>query len=188
MAYNNNIPQATDLISQSQSAILNNFAAIATVVEQDHEAFNSANEGKHKQAVFPVQAAAPTTGASEVGLYSKTSAVTGNSELVYVPESAGTEVEFTAATKATAGWAILPSGIMMKWGTGSVGNNSSATATYDSAKAFTTVYSAQVTMTGASGQDNKSLYLQSFNTTTLTVYNSCSSSGTQTFHYLVIGV
>ncbi len=47
MSYQNNIPQPTDALSQSQSDILNNFAAIQTLIDVDHVDFANINQGKH---------------------------------------------------------------------------------------------------------------------------------------------
>ena len=114
--YNNNIPQPTDTISNSQSQILGNFQSIATVIAKNHAPFNSSNEGKHNFVEMPVQSPVPVTVAGEVGLYCQTSALTGVPALVFAPQSAGTPVEFTSSLQAEDGWARLPSGILLKWG------------------------------------------------------------------------
>ncbi len=114
--YNNNIPQATDTISSSQSQILGNFQSIANVINLNHVAFNASGEGKHKFVEMPVQNPVPVTVAGEVGLYCQTSALTGVPALVFAPQSAGTPIEFTSSLQATDGWARLPSGILLKWG------------------------------------------------------------------------
>lgn len=114
--YNNNIPQATDRLKDSQGSLLSNFQSIANVINLNHVAFNASGEGKHKFVEMPVQSPVPTTVAGEVGLYCQTSALTGVPALVFAPQSAGTPVEFTSSLQATNGWARLPSGILLKWG------------------------------------------------------------------------
>lgn len=187
MAYKNNIPQSTDLLSQSQDDILNNFQEIKTFLEINHEDFNAAGQGKHIHVTFPIQAAAPSTAANEVALYSKDDAL-GDPALYYRPESDGTEVEITAAKKDATGYTILPSGIKIKWGTGTVGANAASTATYDATSAFTSVYNASVTLNGTIGGMDKSLVLTSFTTTQISVYNSNASGGNRTYYYFVIGI
>lgn len=59
MAYNQNLPQATDAISDSQSGILGNFQAIKTLVDVNHVTFDdpSGNQGMHKFLQMPDLAA-----------------------------------------------------------------------------------------------------------------------------------
>jgi hypothetical protein len=53
MAYDNNIPQANDLISQSQAQILENFSQLDTQYSGDHVAFSAAtNNGEHTKVSF----------------------------------------------------------------------------------------------------------------------------------------
>ena len=119
MSYQNNIPQPTDALSQSQSDILNNFAAIQTLVDVNHVDFASSDQGKHKFVTFPVQTVTPSFNVGEVGLYNKLSAVTSVNEL-FIVNSAGTTSPLTASQQVTNnnGWAYLPSGVLMKWGKG----------------------------------------------------------------------
>jgi len=122
MAYQNNIPQPTDALSQSQSDILNNFAAIQTLIDVNHVDFASADQGKHKFVTFPVQGAAPAINAGEIGLYNALSTKTAKDEL-YLINSTGGTVPLTESQQVAGspGWAYLPSGVLLKWG------NSSAT-------------------------------------------------------------
>jgi hypothetical protein len=73
MAYQANIPQPGDLLSQSQSDLLNNFMALQTLIDINHVDFASGDQGKHKWVTFPVQGAIPPAGsgflAGELGLY-----------------------------------------------------------------------------------------------------------------------
>ena len=188
MAYKSTSPAAADLLSQSQDDILNNFGAIKTLVDINHVTFDAANQGKHNFIQFPVQAPVPTTGAGEVGFYSQTSAISGNPELVFTHQNAGSTYEFTSAVKNATGYAMLPSGIIFKWGSGTVNANTTAVATFSAAAGvptFTTVYNAQATRVGSSGSTGV-LYVQSFTTTTITVFNTADD--TKTFYYSIIGV
>lgn len=188
MAYKSAIPLATDLLSQSQDDIKVNFLAIKTLVDINHVTFDAGGGGKHAFVQFPVQSPVPTTGAGEVGLYSQTSTITGNPELVYAPESAATTYEFSSAVKNEKGYAMLPSGIIMKWGSGTVNANTTAVATFEAGAgvpAFTTVYNVQVTRQGATGETGV-LYYQSVTTTNITVFNTADAS--KNFFYAIIGV
>ena len=118
MAYQSTKPLANDKLSTSQGDIAGNFTEINTYVNIDHEAFNIADQGKHKRVFFTQQAADPATGATEAAIYTKDSSVPGSASLYYRPPNSGTPIEFTYALKADPGWCILPSGIMFQWGTG----------------------------------------------------------------------
>ena len=73
MAYNQNIPQPTDIPANSQDAILNNFislyAAFNPLASGDHVNLNDANAGKHDRMTLTQRAAASTFGATERGFY-----------------------------------------------------------------------------------------------------------------------
>jgi len=186
MAYNENIPAANDLLSQSQADIQQNFAALKTFLETNHEAFADASEGKHKHVTFPEQGADVSTAANEKVIYAKESALTNVSELFIRNESDGTVTEFTSSGQATTGWTRLPSGILIKWGTGSVNANSSATATFDTTVAFSAIYTVSVSRQGQSG-DSGAMYYQAYTTTNVTVYNA-SNNGPRAFTYFAIGI
>jgi len=140
MAYQNNIPQATDALSQSQSDILNNFAAISTFVNVNHVDFASVDQGKHKFITFPVQVGAPVFAAGEVGLYNLLNGTTAQNEL-YLTNSSGTSYPITAAQTtgaptATAGWTYLASGMKMVWGQATIVAGGTITVAYASVAGF----------------------------------------------------
>ena len=131
MAYQNDIPQPSDAFSKSQQDLLNNFAALKTLIDVNHETFGAANEGKHKWVSLPEQSSGPTTAVNEIALYTKE--VSGASQLFLRNENNGSEVDFTSATKAQNGETVLPSGIKLKWGRGQTNAAGNATVTYTSA-------------------------------------------------------
>lgn len=72
MSYNANIPQATDLISQSQGQLLNNFSQANIAFGVDHTAFDvAANQGKHKKATLIKQTVDPAADAAGPLIYSR---------------------------------------------------------------------------------------------------------------------
>lgn len=122
MPYNANIPQATDAISDSQTDLLNNFQSINTFVNVNHVAFDDPNQGKHKFLQMPQQGAAPATAIGETALVTLASAFTttqgaGAPTLVYRNENNGVATEMTSGLLASPGWAFLPCGLLIKWGT-----------------------------------------------------------------------
>jgi hypothetical protein len=207
MAYDQNIPQATDRISVSQPQILANFLSIFNAFNQNHVDFNSgvSLDGKHKFLQMPVQATPPTTNTSEIGLYARTSPITADPELVFQRENNGDIFEFTSSGPRTTSnnqvaWTRLPSGILIQWGfmntTG--GNQSIAVPANDIngkvAPTYTQVPRAYLTPIG-SGVPDVFVTLLNVTTvlgvTTLTVYGSqrtTTASANFNFQYLLIGI
>ena len=130
MAYQANIPQPNNLLSQSQDDILNNFQAIQTLIGINHVNFGAADQGKHKWLSLPEQAATPPAGsafgATELGLYNAVYGFTAKDELyinktnqttvVQVPMTASILSTNSAPAAGAQGWSYLPSGLIIKWG------------------------------------------------------------------------
>lgn len=190
--YNNNIPQATDVIANSQGAILGNFQSIATLVAVNHAPFNSTNQGKHNFVEMPAQSPVPTTVAGEVGLYCQTSALTGVPALVFAPQSAGTPVEFTSSLQATAGWTRFPSGILLKWGQNFVSGQETVTfPTGSNIPIFANLFNVYLQgITTPSDDPNNACYITDLTTTSFGVLTTPrTSTGTTAalISYLAIG-
>lgn len=124
MAYQNNIPQPTNALDQSQGDLLNNFIAIQSLIEVNHETFGSINEGKHKFVTFPQQPGAPTFTPGDIGLYNINYPTAAKNELfAHIQTFAGTlDVPATASIMSQInpganidGWTYYPSGILMYW-------------------------------------------------------------------------
>lgn len=184
MAYNPNIPQGSDQLSQSQPQILANFQEIGTLVAVNHVTFDSGSTtGKHFFVEFPVPASTPVTVGNEVGLYSQTSTFTAQPELVFSKQNGTSIYEFTSSGQlANGGWVRNPSGILMLWGTGGPSASGSYVITFPvnaATPVFASVYSSFVTPTS-----NIVVYVTAVTTTTLTV----NVSGAGSFNYLVIGI
>jgi len=130
MAYQANIPQPNNLLSQSQDDILNNFQAIQTLIGVNHVNFGASDQGKHKWITFPIQAAIPPSGsgfnAGELGLYNAVNTTTTQSELyinktnqatvVQVPMTASILSYNSAPPANFGGWTYLPSGLLLYFG------------------------------------------------------------------------
>lgn len=73
MVYTPNIPNASDFIDESQPIIKANFQQLDTSFGLNHYSFSdgTANNGKHKYAVFPEQTVDGPTAVNEVSVYSK---------------------------------------------------------------------------------------------------------------------
>ena len=182
MAYNANIPQATDQLSQSQPQILANFQALAGI---------AANTLPYL-LVGPSQSA-PTTDSTHMAFYTNTGS-TGRQEL-FIERQTGTglpasvvNTDFTSAVYNATGYTKLPSGIIIQWGTGT----GSGTVTVNYALTFpNAVFSTQITPDGSTLlNSNFSVYKVSSSTTQLTVFITqrlASATGTGTFEYLAVG-
>lgn len=181
MAYQPNIPQATDLISQSQSDILGNFQALQTLIDVNHVDFASADQGKHKWCSFPAQGSSPGTTATEVAVFCRTSTLTTFNELCIQHPSNGTVVEMTASNLNTPGWSFLPSGILLKWGTVTSAGAGSHVFTYPTG-ATIPVYN-QVFVVFLQPLANISAFVTATSTTTFTY----TASGAGNFSYLALG-
>jgi len=130
MAYNSNIPQATDQLSVSQGQILANFQEIATAFNLNHGPFNSGLgiEGMHAFVQMPISATPLATAAGQVGLYAAQNSLTSKPELFFQRDSqlAGTGFPISATGSAVIGgntvnYAYLPSGVIIKYGSAQTG-------------------------------------------------------------------
>lgn len=192
MAYNENIPQAADNPSQSQAQILDNFQEISTAFNLNHGNFNAGDQGKHSFLQMPEQGSAPATSANEAAIFSQESSLTGVTELVFRRESNGDEIEFTGFLGAANGWTRLPSGLLLKWGSG---NGSGVHTTQFDVGAtipvFTTTYTAFVTTADSSASPNTFAYFREVSNVEITVYGSRKTSTVATdttYTFLVIGL
>jgi len=189
MAYQNDIPKATDKISQSQSDILGNFAAIQTLIDVDHVDFASANQGQHNKVTMPVQVAAPVFAAGSLGLYNLLNATTGVNEL-YFNNQAGVNYPLSSKVTATAAGvtgtsAFLPNGLLMKFGTSNVSGPGVVTIAIPTLiRAFAgTLFAIAIPIAGAGAT-----YCTVVNgSVTATSFNVNVVGGVSGFYWLAIG-
>jgi hypothetical protein len=137
MAYQANIPQSSDRLTDSQSDMLGNFQAIQALIDVNHYDFASPNQGKHFMVSMPAQSPAPMFAAGEVGLYAFLNSVTNQNELyinktnqvtvTQIPATASSLSVLSAPAQGSAGWSYLPSGIYIAWGTATVSGNTLVT-------------------------------------------------------------
>lgn len=184
MAYQANIPQATDQLSKSQGDILGNFQFLNTIASGIFDA--------------PVQGIAPTITAGDTGLYTFLNAGTGRNEM-YIIDSTGATYPITASTQSINGWTQLPSGIKVAWGQFSA--TGAATFLYSTIPAFPgftgTPFSFQLTCVRTGVSPNAQVYLDSFtggaNTNLqlgvyVTTLTSPFPTTTSSIRFLVLGV
>jgi hypothetical protein len=92
MTYQANIPLPTDLISNSQSDILNNFQAIGTTYPTDHVNFNASGAGFHQKVTFNAPIANPDQPSPIATAYTKPSSVSSISDLYFQNGALGSNV------------------------------------------------------------------------------------------------
>ncbi len=190
MPYQNNVPQPTDAFSDSQADLLANFSGIKTLIDVDHVTFDAADEGKHNQVTFPEQAAGPATAVNEGALYTKVSGVSVATELFFRRENNGTEIEFTISENAAIGWTRLPSGLLVRWGTGTANGSAAINFAGGTFPGFTNVYSVSLTTEENVGAPNTFITLSSFTNTAITAVGSqrtAVANAATNFRYLAIG-
>ena len=196
MAYNANIPQATDQLSQSQGQILGNFQALAPLIIGVVD--------------FPDQSASPPTfPAGDVGLYAQKpnfGIQSGVNELILVNQ-AGAKFDISALTITPGNYCCyLPSGVLLKWGnnvTNTLGPGvyNQDIMTTPTSPAYNNIWATFLTVTSAGTAADLNQNLQHITTvtnagparTTISMWVSqrtttgAVTSSTVRFFYLIIG-
>jgi hypothetical protein len=177
-AYNPNIPQPNDLLSDSQGDILQNFGAANTSFAINHYEFDdaTAKNGKHKFVSFPPQGASPVTVVGELALFSKTLAsgvalfLTRDNNTVFDVQL--TTSSIVAPASIINGYTFLPGGLLMQWGTSAV---ISGTSTINFNVPFSApAFNVQITgISAATSQDV--IYLVSTTSNNFTYRNTSST-------------
>lgn len=185
MAYQNNIPQPTDVKSKSQGDILGNFAALTS--------------WGNGYGNFTDKGVAPVPLLTDMYVWNALNAVTGKQEL-YVNRSGETAVPFTTYKKdvfalSNQAYTQLPSGVIIKWGDISTTVLGTNTVTFNPAyPAFTSAYQVIVNTQrgGAATDPNQALYSSVTGLTAFNVYCYLrTGTGTITnvpFSWIAIGV
>lgn len=131
MAYNYNIPLATDQLSISQGDILGNFTALGAIAGNPTANSASLNATVGFNFVnFAQQSANPATGANQMALYTGVNGNSGVQEMYIQRENTSETTPFTAGVLEPSGWSYFPSGLIMTWGTGTIGGGGTVTITY----------------------------------------------------------
>lgn len=194
MAYNQNIPGANDLLSQSQSEIQENFSQIKTVIDINHITFGDANQGKHLYLQLP-EHAAPTTAVNEGGLYANVGTTSTVTELFFRRENNGELIPMTErATGGAPGWTYLPSGIMLQWGSANLIGADAAGTTVAFVRSFPAAcLNVQLTIVTTVGGQSRVAYVVTGSLTAANfkaaAKNSTSNNRNDaTVYYLATGV
>lgn len=130
MTFDPTIPQATDLLSDSQSDLLTNFNQSNIIMGVNHVNFDNslpigslvANRGKHTFVSLIEQVANPVTAANEIALFSKD--LGGISTLFMRKESNGAVIQMSGIDPNNS-QTFLPGGLILKWGLNAVATDGS---------------------------------------------------------------
>lgn len=187
MSYTSNVPQANQLLSQSQPIMNANFVAL-----------NSFGNG---YAELALQSSVPPFTAGNDGLYVLNNATTTKNETyIHIQTQAGTsDIPFTASIMSNTvtascvnGWSYLPSGLLIKWGTFAAPSNpTSVTPTVTSGGPnFTKVFTVYVTPQDTSTNTNFVCGQKTAANDTSGNFDAyCANPSATTYiKYLVIGV
>lgn len=195
----NNIPQPNDDPSITQPQFLTNNQSISDYVQVNHEDFASVDAGKHKLVTL-TQQAVPAFTSPETGFYNAVSAITNfNETFVHKYNNTGatnSDIPFTASILSTSvpsagqpGWAYLPSGLIVKFGTLTVVSTAVQTITFPVAATipvFATILWASVSGRTSDGTDSVAT-LQTYSTTQITAKLSALGLGANQIFYIAIG-
>lgn len=180
MAYNQNIPQPTDKISTSQGQILANFQALNNIATQTAP-----------YLLFPEQGSAPVTPVDTVALYS-VQGLNSVAELSFQRESSsGPGINFTQygqnqdatslGTNGQGGYTILPSGIVLKWGSWTMtGSATSQVVTFPMTTSVSGQPTINSTIPGFGTLYNVSISVYNV-TSNIAAYGSVSAANTANF-------
>lgn len=195
MAYQQDIPQPSEIPSQSQADLLGNFQAINSSTEGfglDHVQFDAVSDkGKHQKSTYIEQGSDPTTAANEMCVYAKEVTYAGpttNTELFLAKESAGTVIQMSQTIVdpliASNGSTFLPGGVLIKWGIlNSPVDNSTVTFT----SAFpNNIWNIQLTPV-KSDNTARSMYVKTGTAATTGFTIQTSSSNFTSVYWLAIG-
>lgn len=177
MSYTNNIPNATDLISNSQAQIKSNFTAIDSGstgtgigFARNHITMTDAtNGGLHNRVDYYQAVASPTISGFTSSAYAKT--VSAISELFYKNGTADIQLTSSSLT-ASGGQGMLPGGLLVKAGSGNSGGSTTVSISF--ATAFTTACIAVIPV--AEGTDTTQSCQPSSITTTGFVLKTSKTS------------
>lgn len=196
----NDVPLSGQTLQITRAPIRDNFSTVDTAFQVDHVDYNLPNQGWHDQATFPVQNPTPAPTAAVVRLFAATSSFTSQPEL-FLQHQAGSTAplaaqvnEFSSAGWADPGWAVLPSGIKLKWHS-NIGFGASTNYIVDintdvpGSPNWTAILNIQITTMDSAASYNNVIGIQSitFPTFTVACFNGAVPPGTVSFGYLAIG-
>ena len=146
-----NVPLTGQSLDVTRNPINTNFSTINTAFAVNHVQYTdgSGNQGFHQFIQFPAgtPTGATNNGTPQVALYSKNGNTSGVPELYFQKNNLAADSGYaiTEGLNATAGYARLPSGLLLKWGTATMtGSSATLTVNYGSVGPNFTLNGTQV--------------------------------------------
>lgn len=183
MAFLPSIPQATDILANSQGDILNNFTILGAIAGNSNVGSATINSvAGFNQLNLASQGTFVPSFNGNNGLWSGTYAVTGKQE-VWLNYQNGNQYPITASilsnlptTAYQDGWTYLPSGLIFKWGSSTTGTSGAFTynmPTGATIPVFSKVFNASVTLWETAASDtNHAVRLVNFTNTQISLWGS----------------
>lgn len=150
------VPKTGQTLGFTKAKVNSNFDTIFKAFKINHYQFDVANAGKHNYIQIPVGSFPVGLSVGDANIYSKT--ISGTSQLFVSPDASGLEFQLTTAVSgnnpqfgtnniagASGGWTFLPGGLLMNYGTITMGANPTV-VTYPhafSSPAYSVVLTAQ---------------------------------------------
>lgn len=127
--YTSNTPQSPNPMNGTQPLILANFQAINELINVNHVGFNTSNLGKHSFISMPFPSTVTTPAATDVNMFTASTPLGPNLAEIFFENSTGIINQISAVqpgggtptgTSGTGWCKFTTSGLIMKWGTGTV--------------------------------------------------------------------
>jgi len=199
------IPQANDLISQSQADILNNFGELNTIFNNDHYTWDystSAYRGLHRKITFPLALGSDPALAGMAGylfLKNDPNDASARPQVYYKNITETLQVTNRFHSAVSDGYIQLPGGIILMWGTAAIPNAASGQvnvtfpviANYTGAPSGfpNNVFNIQISIQGASSNSGITYIIGSGTPPTAAGFQFRFSNNTQsaTLYWFAIG-
>ncbi len=195
MTYNAGIPNANDLIANSQGEIKTNFFQLNDQFGKDHVPFNNAGSngtGFHTKVTLEL-GSDPAANTTDVILYNKqvnyTGPTTRNELFLRQSSNDGSAVIqltdlFQAINTGSSGSTFLPGGLAIKWGQFTFSGTSSV---QPFVSAFNSTAQVVVLTPFNVAAANSNWYINTWNASSLTISTVASVTSAQ-FTYIAIGI
>lgn len=186
MAYTSNVPQASQTIAQTQPIINANFQALAP--------------WGNGYGDFSLQVSRPSTTGTDFVMYNYTSPTTSNPTVYLQTNSANPVPLNMQSNSGVNGWAVLPSGLLIKWGQYTISSDSAFPtinpAVICGGPQFVTPLSVQVTGVYASASTKNTFtcgvqsgFVSAANGSFIVYCNNSNTGANQTYiNFLVLGL
>jgi hypothetical protein len=195
MSYTYNKPDATDTMSASQAVLKDNFTALKSFLDVNHVTFGLTSQGKHNIVTIPQITVAAGSIPVAVSTQEWAFYVNDATSDLYLrhDKTAGTvlgDFNITGGTFGTTGICTLPCGLIIQWGTSSLGSGSD-TVTITFAVPYTSAcYNVQISPIALPSGDIRDAVIAASGiipTEFMAIRSSTYKGASVSFNWLAIG-